>query len=107
MPFHNQIGGSSNCACGLVFYLNNLEISAEDDLFPIPLKDVSISARIVDFVSEIKVTQKYVNVETNPIEAVYMFPIEEEAAVISFEAQVDNRKISALILRAIYYTKTT
>jgi hypothetical protein len=32
-------------------------------------------------------------VESNPIEAVYMFPIEEEAAVISFEAEIDNRKI--------------
>ena len=33
------------------------------------------------------------NVEPNPIEAIYMFPIEEEAAVISFEAEMDDRKI--------------
>ena len=38
--------------------------------------------------------QTYVNVEANPIEAVYMFPIEEDAAVISFEAEVNNRKIT-------------
>ena len=66
----------------------------EDETIPVPLKNVQISTQIVDFVSEIKVTQTYLNVESNPIEAVYMFPVEEEAAVISFEAQVDNRKIS-------------
>ena len=39
--------------------------------------------------------QSYLNVEKNPIETVYMFPIEEEAAVTSFEAEVDKRKIFA------------
>ena len=58
-----------------------------------PLKSVHIDAKVVDFVSEIKVTQTYVNSESNPIEAIYVFPVEEEAAVISFEAEVDNRKI--------------
>ena len=37
------------------------------------------------------------NAESSPIEVVYTFPVEEEAAVISFEAQVDNRKISTQI----------
>ena len=31
--------------------------------------------------------------ETNPIEAIYMFPIEEEAAVVNFTAEVDGRTI--------------
>ena len=97
MPFQNKIGESSNCVCGLVFYLNQLNISSEDEAIPVPLKGVQISTRIVEFVSEIQVTQTCVNVESNPIEAVYMFPVEEEAAVISFEAQVDNRKISTQI----------
>ena len=97
MPFQNKIGESSNCVCGLVFYLNELHISSEDEAIPVPLKGVQISTQIVDFVSEIKVAQTYLNVESNPIEAVYMFPVEEEAAVISFEAQVENRKISTQI----------
>ena len=31
--------------------------------------------------------------ETNPIEAIYMFPIEEEAAVVNFTAELDGRTI--------------
>ena len=93
MPFQNELGKSSESVCGLVFYLSDLNISSQDDVVPVPLQDVKINAKIVDFVSEITVTQSFVNVENNPIEAVYMFPIEEEAAVTSFEAEVDNRKI--------------
>ena len=94
MPFQNTFGGTEPCICGLVFYLSDLKVSSsDDDAIPVPLKNVNISTRIIDFVAEVTVTQSYVNVETNPIEAVYMFPIEEEAAVTSFEAEVDNRKI--------------
>jgi len=31
--------------------------------------------------------------EANPIEAIYMFPVEEEAAVVNFTAEVDGRTI--------------
>ena len=31
--------------------------------------------------------------EANPIEAIYMFPIEEEAAVVNFTAELDGRTI--------------
>ena len=65
----------------------------EDDCVPVPLQDVKIEAKIVDFVSEITVSQSYVNMEINPVEVVYMFPIEEEAAVTTFEAKIDDRII--------------
>ena len=97
MPFQNKIGNSSSCVCGLVFYLKDPNTSFEAEAIPVPLKSVDVKTKIVEFVSEIKVTQTYVNEESNPIEAVYFFPVEEEAAVISFEAQVDDRKISTLI----------
>ena len=93
MPFKNRIGESSNCACGLVFNCNDSKVLSQDESIPVPLKNVNIKARIVDFISEIQVTQNYVNVEPTPIETIYMFPVEEEAAVISFEAEVDDRKI--------------
>ena len=97
MPFQNKIGRSSNCVCGLVFELKENEISAADGCVPVPLKNVHIDAKVVDFISEINVMQTYVNLESHPIEAIYVFPVEEEAAVISFEAEVDNRKISTQI----------
>ena len=93
MPFQNKFGSIDDCICGLIFYLSDLNISSHDDAIPVPLKKVDINTRIYDFVSEVTVTQSYVNAESNPIEAVYMFPIEEEAAVTSFEAEVDGRKI--------------
>ena len=93
MPFQNKLGKSSESVCGLVFYLSDLNISSQDDVVPVPLQDVKINAKIVDFVSEITVTQSFVNVENNPIEVVYMFPIEEEASVIAFEADIDHRTI--------------
>ena len=93
MPFQNKFGNLSNCICGLVLYLEDLEIHSEEEVIPVPLKSVEVKTKIVDFVSEIEVTQTYVNKESNPIEAVYFFPVEEEAAVIYFEAQVDDRKI--------------
>ena len=46
---------------------------------------------MVDFVALVEVEQEYVNVETAPIEATYMFPVEEEAAVVDFEASVEGR----------------
>ena len=36
---------------------------------------------------------RYVNEEKKPIEAVYMFPVEEECAVVNFSAEVDGRII--------------
>jgi hypothetical protein len=48
-------------------------------------------------VAEVTVCQKYVNRESNPIETIYKFPIEEEAAVVNFEAIIDGRTIKTQI----------
>ncbi len=37
--------------------------------------------------------QTYVNLEPNPIETNYIFPVEEESAMISFKAKIDGREI--------------
>ena len=92
MPFQNKFGQSSECPCGLIFFLKDLNISSEEAV-PVPLKSVNIEARTCGFVSDVTVKQSYVNVENNPIEVIYMFPIEEEAAVKSFEAEIDGQKI--------------
>ena len=42
-------------------------------------------------IDQVKVEQRYVNREADPIEAVYVFPIEEEAAVVDFVAEVEGR----------------
>ena len=57
---------------------------------PVPLAGVSVDAEIVSLCVRVTVTQRYVNRESHPIEAVYVFPLDEGAAVCGFEALVDG-----------------
>lgn len=50
----------------------------------VPLKRVSVDATIRSFAGDVIVTQVFQNNETTPIEAVYCFPIEEQAAIRKF-----------------------
>jgi hypothetical protein len=43
----------------------------------------------------VTITQLFRNDETKPIEAVYCFPIEEQAAIYTFVARIDDREIRA------------
>jgi hypothetical protein len=66
----------------------------------IPLKNVSVQVNIHSFAAEVCIKQVFINSEEtlNSIEAVYCFPIEEQAAIYSFEANLDDgRKIQAQI----------
>ncbi|CAF0995129.1 unnamed protein product [Adineta steineri] len=63
----------------------------------VPLRNVSVEAWIDTFAADVTVTQVFVNEEKTNIEAVYVFPIDENAAVYSFTAQIDDRIITALL----------
>jgi hypothetical protein len=56
----------------------------------VPLAGVVIDAEISSFCARVSVAQRYVNREANPIEAVYVFPLDEGAAVCGFEAIIDG-----------------
>uniref|UniRef100_A0A8C5RSJ3 Poly [ADP-ribose] polymerase n=1 Tax=Laticauda laticaudata TaxID=8630 RepID=A0A8C5RSJ3_LATLA len=60
---------------------------------PIPLKDIQIKGRIIDFVAEIVVFQTYENETESPIEAKYVFPLDDTAAVCGFEAFIKGKHI--------------
>ena len=62
---------------------------------PVPLTGVSVTADIVSLCVRVTVTQIYVNREPHPIEAVYVFPLDEGAAVCGFEALVDGTLVVA------------
>lgn len=59
----------------------------------IPLQGVKVEAEIKDFAIRQVVSQRYVNHEANPIEAVYVFPLDEAAAVCGFEAVIGGTVI--------------
>lgn len=56
----------------------------------VPLEGVSVEAWIKEFCARVTVSQRYRNTESKPIEAVYVFPLDEGAAVSGFEAVIDG-----------------
>ncbi|CAF4867107.1 unnamed protein product, partial [Rotaria sp. Silwood1] len=61
----------------------------------VPLKQLNVEAYIKSFAADVTIKQIFRNDETQSIEAVYCFPIEEQAAIYSFVAQIDDREIIA------------
>jgi len=61
----------------------------------VPLKSVNVNATIRSFAADVTITQVFRNDEKTPIEAVYCFPIEEQAAIYAFIARIDDREIVA------------
>ena len=72
-----------------------VNIQRPDEQRYVPLKRVNIEATIRSFAADVSITQVFRNDETTPIEAVYCFPIEEQAAVYAFLARIDDREIVA------------
>ncbi|XP_063114500.1 protein mono-ADP-ribosyltransferase PARP4 isoform X2 [Cavia porcellus] len=59
----------------------------------VPLEDVHIKGRIIDFVAQVTVFQTYTNQSHVPIEAKYIFPLDDKAAVCGFEAFINRKHI--------------
>jgi len=82
-----------------IFYFDMLRIKSTSSSSQVkqyvPLKSISIKSKIRSFGADVVITQLFRNDETQPIEAVYCFPIEENAAIYSFVAKIDDREISA------------
>ena len=95
MPFHD------NVACGLTYLcelVNNLELESRRWYhIPVPLSSVHLDVKVVNFSNEVTVTQTFINQERNPIECIYNFPVEEEAAVVDFTAELEGRTIKTVI----------
>lgn len=60
-----------------------------------PLKSISVTLSICEFVAGVSVTLNYENEEKVPLEVFFVFPMDEDSAVYSFEAMVDGKKIQA------------
>ncbi|CAF3678626.1 unnamed protein product [Rotaria sp. Silwood1] len=58
----------------------------------VPLKQVSVDTKIRSFAADVIVTQVFQNDESVPVEAVYCFPIEENAAIYGFVARIDDER---------------
>jgi hypothetical protein len=56
----------------------------------VALKSVSVGSKVRSFGADVSITQLFQNDENQPIEAVYCFPIEGNAAIYSFTATIDD-----------------
>lgn len=57
---------------------------------PIPLTQVSFASVIRDAICRTEVSQVYRNVESNPIECEYVFPVLQDAALMGLKVQTDD-----------------
>ncbi len=62
-----------------------------------PLKNTSVKAQVSGNVSRVEVTQTFENPFENPLEAVYVFPLPDEAAVYDMEIRIGDRLIKGSI----------
>ncbi|XP_051011662.1 von Willebrand factor A domain-containing protein 5A-like [Acomys russatus] len=63
--------------------------------YRVPLRYISVTLSINEFVAGATATFYYENEEQAQLEATFVFPVDEDTAVYSFEALVDGKKIMA------------
>ncbi|KAL0963604.1 hypothetical protein UPYG_G00308500 [Umbra pygmaea] len=60
---------------------------------PLPLQAIHIKTRLMDLLSKVVIFQTYTNQSTVPIEAKYVFPLDDSAAVCGFEAFINGKHV--------------
>ena len=74
-----------------------LRAKVADKLVPIPLKHTDVKAQVSIYLASVTVQQQYHNPYDSKIEAVYLFPLPDDAAVRDFIMVIGDRKIRGII----------
>ncbi|KAM3939790.1 von Willebrand factor A domain-containing protein 5A-like isoform 2-T2 [Leptodactylus fuscus] len=61
----------------------------------VPLKDISVDVQVKGFVADVSASLKYKNEEKKAVEAVFVFPMDDDSAVYNFEATIGGKTIVA------------
>ncbi|MEG4805732.1 VIT domain-containing protein [Microcoleus sp. ARI1-B5] len=85
----------TRCAVGGLFV--KTQNTAREQVFP--LKRTEVKAKIAGNISRVEVVQKFENPFPESLEAVYVFPLPDEAAVDDMEIKIGDRTIKADIKR--------
>lgn len=67
------------------------------DPVPLPLEHTDVRARIAGYIASVQVQQRYRNPYSEKIEALYVFPLPQDAAVSDFVMTVGDRHIRGII----------
>jgi len=77
------------------------ELPLEPDTLPLPLKHTDVRASVTGYIASVNVTQQFHNPFDEKIEAVYQFPLPQDAAVSGFVMTVgppdDRRRIRGIV----------
>jgi Ca-activated chloride channel family protein len=63
----------------------------------LPLRALDVQARIDGLLSEVRLAQTFVNAFPEPLEATYIFPLPDRAAVTSFRMEVAGRVVEGVL----------
>ncbi|XP_061434449.1 von Willebrand factor A domain-containing protein 5A-like [Lethenteron reissneri] len=63
----------------------------------VPLKAISVEVSVQGFVASVRATLSYLNAEAFPVEASFLFPLDDDSAVHAFSASLNGRHIDAVI----------
>lgn len=74
-----------------------LHTRVHDRIIPLPLYHTDVKAQLTFMIGSVTVTQQYHNPYDGKIEAVYTFPLPDDAAVRDFVLQVGDRRIRGII----------
>jgi len=74
-----------------------METEVDHKQVPIPLKHTDVQASISGYIATVKVLQQFHNPYDHKIEAVYVFPLPENAAVNEFVMTIGERRIRGVI----------
>ncbi|HYV35904.1 MAG TPA: VIT domain-containing protein, partial [Gemmataceae bacterium] len=64
---------------------------------PLPLKALDVQARLEGLIGEVSLTQVFVNTHAEPLEATYIFPLPDRAAVTQFRMEVAGRIVEGVL----------
>ncbi|MEM7235546.1 MAG: VIT domain-containing protein, partial [Planctomycetota bacterium] len=73
------------------------QIETRDEPVPLPLEHTDVKAGISGYIATVDVTQRFHNPFDTKIEAVYVFPLPQNAAVTDFLMKVGERTIRGVI----------
>lgn len=77
--------------------LSGLYVQSPDGKQQFPLKHTEVEAKIAGNLSRVELTQTFENPFTEPLEAIYVFPLPDEAAVDDMEIKIGDRIIKGNI----------
>ena len=73
------------------------KLPKNDTKVPLPLKHTDVNGQISGYIATVSVTQQFYNPYDEKIEAVYVFPLPQNAAINEFIMTIGERKIRGII----------